>query len=129
MAIRWLQSDDQVRISRAIRLLECNFSSGDEEIFFEKLPLLKDDDLLHSAGIPTEDWLPFVSKEVGVKLLLWFYENGPDSWCRSNFFEKLVELEACSDKLIYESQWDCAERTQNIARGLLAKTDGFISEC
>ncbi|MBU6450153.1 MAG: hypothetical protein KGS72_00125 [Cyanobacteria bacterium REEB67] len=129
VAVRWLQSEDQVRISRTIRLLECNFISGDEEIFFEKLPLLKDDDLLPSAGIPTEDWLPFVSRDVGLKLLFWFYENGPDSWCRSNFFEKLVELEACPDELIYESQWDCAERTQNLARCLLAKKEGFISKC
>jgi hypothetical protein len=58
-----------------------------------------------------------------VEFLIWFYENGPDSWCRRYFLEELLERNFCPQDILFEAQWDCADLTQYVARAIVAKEE------
>jgi hypothetical protein len=126
VALEWLHSREQKRIVKGLQLLKANFESGDEEIIFKILPLLKDSFQLHSAGMTVQEILADIDFPRAGELLLWFYEHGPDSFCRYHFFKMLVELDQCPNELIYEAQWDCGQRTQLLAREIIYSKESPI---
>jgi len=121
IALRLLRSGKGSCIPLALKLLENNYVVEDSFEINRALKSLRSDNHIHSAGMEIKD---ICNKSGGVELestILWLYENGPDSFCRGEFIEKLVEWQRCPDEILFEAQWDVGSDVQNFARSKLAQ--------
>ncbi|MBS2005482.1 MAG: hypothetical protein JST01_00485 [Cyanobacteria bacterium SZAS TMP-1] len=120
-ALRLLDSCEQGKIATGFELLKQNYEAGDEDAIRRALLLISDEELLHSVGMDIRTMAEENENAELAEFVHWFYENGPDSWCRRYFLQELVERNVCPPEILFEAQWDGADETQYYARAILAR--------
>jgi hypothetical protein len=129
-ALKLLKSKNASKILLGSELLNKSYKPADRKVLFKSVQRLKNPDDIHSFGLDMKS----LAKESGAgaelsKLFIWLYENGPDSFCRSGFLEKLLEWEKCPAEILWESQWDFGEDVQTTAINALSFTPKLIEAC
>jgi hypothetical protein len=116
IALKLLASDVSERISLALIVLEKSYNSEDAVAISAALNLLRTADHIHWFGMAVQRICKFGGGKELEPTILWLYENGPDSFCRREFVEQLVEWQLCPPEILFEAQWDSSSDTQNFAR-------------
>jgi len=117
-AMELIQGKEEV-IPIALQLLQQNYLPEDAAIIFKILKTMKSSENIHSAGMYLRDITEHQDGKDLADCFLWLFENGPDSFCRSSFFEQLINWGQCPPPILYECQWDSRDQTQQLARGLV----------
>ena len=117
-AFELLKARKQREIAFGVNFLESNYVEGDAEAVLIALKRMKNSEQLHRAGMSIQT-IAKNNHDTGLeKVLLWLYENNPDSFCREHFLDLLIEWNICSPQILYEAQWDCCDEIQSKARRL-----------
>jgi hypothetical protein len=114
IALTLIGSSEEDKVVIGFDLLENNYQAGDGEVIRKALANLTDEAKLHSVGMSIRTIAERNKNIEMVEFLNWFYENGPDSWCRRYFLEELLERKACPAGILFEAQWDCADLRKSV---------------
>lgn len=118
-AITLLNSTESELIPIALELLDLNYRSSDEPLVMAALKRIREPEHVHSAGLDVLNITENVNTSELADCILWLYENGPESWCRSRYLQKLIDWDKCPEDVLFESQWDAGSEVQMVARGIL----------
>jgi hypothetical protein len=101
------------RFTDGIDLLESNYEAGDFRVFKDMFAGSLTPYELHGIGMSVRH---IVAKNVWPELesvLLFLYEEGPCSLCRTEFVEALIELDRLPDSVRTECHFDAEPDTRN----------------
>lgn len=115
-ALFLLQSDKSSLIPLGVELLKHNYVPQDADVITKSLQHLRAATDVHSTGMAIRNMCDTTGGTELEIALLWLYENGPDSFCRSTFLEQLVDWQKCPMDILYEAQWDAGDETREFAR-------------
>ena len=94
-----------------IETIEQAFFSGR---FFQHLDKQQKERELHSCTISLRSMVKHFPDKRWTPLLLWFYEHGPCSFCRTNIVKLLISLNSATPELLEECRDDCCEKTREL---------------
>lgn len=120
-ALSMLQSGESSSVSIALDLLKNNYTPDDSQLVMQGLRCLKLPFDIHAAGMAVKNICRTSQCSELAPAILWLYEHGPDTFCRLDFVEQLVEWQKCPPDLLYEAQWDAGSELRDFARNQIVQ--------
>lgn len=114
LSLRFLAAPD--RRGDALELMISNYCAGDFEIINRAVQDTPGEYTLHSVGMGLRSLLKVHCPSDAVSSLLFLYENGPCSLCRSEFVERLILLKSIPEWMRAECLFDADPDTQKLVQ-------------
>jgi len=104
-----------------IDLMESNFQEEDFDLLDSAIRTKRFSDEwdLEFAGISIRKIYDQHPSEKFAEIFLWFYENGPCSFCRKSFIDCLQKMQRLPHEILEECRDDCNSEIRKLARSAL----------
>jgi hypothetical protein len=111
------------RPSEGLELLVSNYETGDFALIWDVLQRQTNSDIIHAMGFSLDAMNDKFSDQEAERLMLWLYETGPCSMCRTNYVRGLASMQRLPDWTREECLYDAEEATVAVAQEALASVN------